>query len=125
MQQELLDAAGELALLGPNCYGYINALDGVALWPDEHGCSPVTRGAGIISQSGNVGVNLTMQQRGLEMAYMVTVGNQAGGGVEDVLEAFVNDDRVSAIGMFIEAIRIRPSMVCISVVIMSRKRFGA
>ena len=105
MQQELLDAAGELALLGPNCYGYINALDGVALWPDEHGCSPVTRGAGIISQSGNVGVNLTMQQRGLEMAYMVTVGNQAGGGVEDVLEAFVNDDRVSAIGMFIEAIR--------------------
>ena len=81
MQQELLDAAGELALLGPNCYGYINALDGVALWPDEHGCSPVTRGVGIISQSGNVGVNLTMQQRGLEMAYMVTVGNQAGGVV--------------------------------------------
>jgi len=105
LQQKLVDAAGELALLGPNCYGYINALDGVALWPDEHGCSRVTRGAGIISQSGNVGVNLTMQQRGLEMAYMVTVGNQAGGGVEDVLEAFVNDDRVTAIGMFIEAIR--------------------
>lgn len=105
LQQELLDAAGEISLLGPNCYGYINALDGIALWPDEHGCLPVTRGAGIISQSGNVGINLTMQQRGLEIAYMVTVGNQAGGGVEDVLEAFVNDDRVSAIGMFIEAIR--------------------
>jgi acyl-CoA synthetase (NDP forming) len=36
---------------------------------------------------------------------MVTVGNQAGGGVEDVLEAFVHDKRVTAIGMFIEAIR--------------------
>lgn len=105
LQQQLVDAAGDMPLLGPNCYGYINSLDGVALWPDEHGCEPVIRGVGIISQSGNVGINLTMQQRGLALAYMVTVGNQAGGGVEDVLEAFVNDDRVSAIGMFIEAIR--------------------
>jgi hypothetical protein len=38
----------------------------------------------MISQSGNVGINLTMQQRHLRMSYMVTVGNQAGGGVEGV-----------------------------------------
>ena len=105
LQVALLEAAGDMAILGPNCYGYVNALDGVALWPDEHGCSRVERGVGIISQSGNVGLNLTLQQRGLNMAYMVTVGNQAGGGVEDVLETFVADQRVTAIGMFIEAIR--------------------
>jgi len=34
-QQALLQAAGRLAVLGPNCYGYINALDGAALWPDS------------------------------------------------------------------------------------------
>jgi len=105
LQARLVEVAGPMALLGPNCYGYVNALDGVALWPDEHGCSRVDRGVGIISQSGNVGLNLTLQQRGLKMAYMVTVGNQAGGGVEDALDSFVADDRVTAIGMFIEAIR--------------------
>ncbi len=105
LQTELVRRAGELPILGPNCYGYINALDGIALWPDEHGCLPVQRGVGIISQSGNVGINLTMQQRGLNMAYMVTVGNQAGGGVEDALQSFIDDDRVTAIGMFIEAVR--------------------
>ena len=105
LQDELVRRADELPILGPNCYGYINALDGIALWPDEHGCLPVQNGVGIISQSGNVGINLTMQQRGLNMAYMVTVGNQAGGGVEDALQSFIDDDRVTAIGMFIEAVR--------------------
>ena len=105
LQAELVSRAGELPILGPNCYGFINALDGIALWPDEHGCLPVQHGVGIISQSGNVGINLTMQQRGLNMAYMVTVGNQAGGGVEDALQSFINDERVTAIGMFIEAVR--------------------
>ena len=105
LQAELVSRAGELPILGPNCYGFINALDGIALWPDEHGCLPVQRGVGIISQSGNVGINLTMQQRGLNMAYMVTVGNQAGGGVEDALQSFIDDERVTAIGMFIEAVR--------------------
>ena len=105
LQDELVRRAGELPILGPNCYGYINALDGIALWPDEHGCLPVQHGVGIISQSGNVGINLTMQQRGLNMAYMVTVGNQAGGGVEDALQSFIEDNRVTAIGMFIEAVR--------------------
>ena len=105
LQDELVRRADELPILGPNCYGYINALDGIALWPDEHGCLPVQHGVGIISQSGNVGINLTMQQRGLNMAYMVTVGNQAGGGVEDALQSFIDDDRVTAIGMFIEAVR--------------------
>ena len=105
LQAELVSRAGELPILGPNCYGFINALDGIALWPDEHGCLPVKHGVGIISQSGNVGINLTMQQRGLSMAYMVIVGNQAGGGVEDALQSFIDDERVTAIGMFIEAVR--------------------
>ena len=104
LQLQLVAAAGEMPLLGPNCYGYINALDGVALWPDQHGCKPESFGAAIVSQSGNVGLNLTLQQRGLNLAYMVTVGNQAVAGVEDCLEVFINDSRVTSIGLFIEAI---------------------
>ncbi len=104
LQQQLITAAGEMPLLGPNCYGYINALEGVALWPDQHGCKPETSGSAIVSQSGNVGLNLTLQQRELNLAYMVTVGNQAVAGVEDCLEVFINDSRVTSIGLFIEAI---------------------
>ena len=104
LQQQLIMAAGEMPLLGPNCYGYINALDGVAMWPDQHGCKPETSGSAIVSQSGNVGLNLTLQQRELNLAYMVTVGNQAVAGVEDCLEVFINDSRVTSIGLFIEAI---------------------
>jgi acyl-CoA synthetase (NDP forming) len=104
LQQKLIQVAGDMPLLGPNCYGYINALDGVALWPDQHGCKPEKFGAAIVSQSGNVGLNLTLQQRDLNLAYLVTVGNQAVAGVEDCLEFFINDARVSSIGLFIEAI---------------------
>ncbi len=104
LQQQLVAAANLMPILGPNCYGYINALDGIALWPDQHGCMPINSGVAIISQSGNVGLNITLQQRDLDLAYLVTVGNQAVTGVEDCLEVFINDKRVTAIGLFIEAI---------------------
>ena len=93
-----------MPFLGPNCYGYVNTFDGVALWPDEHGCRRIDRGVAIVSQSGNVGLNLTFQQRGLRLGYMVTVGNQADIGIEDCLDALLDDDRVSAIGMFLEGV---------------------
>ena len=104
LQQQLVAAAKQMPILGPNCYGYINALDGVALWPDQHGCTRLDSGVAIVSQSGNVGLNITLQQRSLDLAYLVTVGNQAITGVEDCLEVFINDRRVNAIGLFIEAI---------------------
>ena len=31
MQQGLLDAAGDMPLIGPNCYGFLNYLDGARL----------------------------------------------------------------------------------------------
>ena len=104
LQNQLVSVAKQMPILGPNCYGYINALDGVALWPDQHGCTRLDSGVAIVSQSGNVGLNITLQQRSLDLAYLVTVGNQAVAGVEDCLEVFINDNRVTAIGLFIEAI---------------------
>ena len=32
LQDALLEAAGEMPILGPNCYGFINYLDGALLW---------------------------------------------------------------------------------------------
>ena len=105
LQQTLLDAAGDVPFFGPNCYGFVNTFDKVALWPDEHGMSRHARGAAIVSQSGNVAVNLTFQQRGLRLASMITVGNQASLGTEDTIAALLDDQRVTCIGLFLEAVR--------------------
>ena len=104
VQNALLEAAGDMPILGPNCYGFINGLDGVALWPDQHGMVPVERGVAIITQSSNIALNLTMQRRGLPISYLLTAGNQAQLDIADLGMAALSDDRVTALGLHIEGI---------------------
>jgi acetyl-CoA synthetase len=107
LQRELVNAAGNMALIGPNCYGLLNCLDGAALWPDQHGgrrLDPQERGVAIITQSGNIGLNLTMQRRGLPLAYLITVGNKAGDSMDAIIDTLLHDPRVSVIGMHIEGL---------------------
>jgi len=102
--QRLLEAADGMPVIGPNCYGFINSLDRVALWPDVHGCEAVSSGVAIITQSGNIGLNITMQSIGLPIAYMFTLGNQTNTNIADIIHAMLDDNRVSAIGLHIEGI---------------------
>ncbi|MDA0680702.1 MAG: acetate--CoA ligase family protein [Proteobacteria bacterium] len=104
LQRRLRDAAGHMAVIGPNCHGYLNYLDGVALWPDQHGGNRVDRGVALISQSGNIAINLTMQQRGLDYGYVISVGNNSTLGIHDYIDALLMDPRVTAIGLHIEGI---------------------
>jgi len=105
----LLKAAKNMPILGPNCYGMINALDGVSLWPDQHGCVPVDRGVAILTQSSNIAINLTMQQRALPIAYVVTCGNQSQLSMADIAMAMLDDPRVTAIGLHIEGFKDLPA----------------
>jgi acetyl-CoA synthetase len=104
LQRELVRAGAGMALVGPNCYGVLNYLDGVALWPDQHGGERLERGVAIITQSGNIGLNLTMQRRCLPLAYLIAVGNQAGDSMSAIIEALLQDARVTAIGLHIEGL---------------------
>ena len=104
LQFELVKAAGGMPFLGPNCYGFINYLDGTLLWPDQHGGRRCETGVAVVTQSSNIAINLTMQQRGLPIAYVVTVGNQAVLNQTDVAAALLDDGRVTAIGLHIEGI---------------------
>jgi acyl-CoA synthetase (NDP forming) len=102
---ELLDAAGDMPVIGPNCYGLINYADGAPLWPDQHGgrrLAPGERGVAIITQSSNIAINMTMQRRGLPIAYLMTAGNQAQTGLSEIALGLIEDDRVSALGLHIE-----------------------
>lgn len=105
LQEELLRAAGDMPIIGPNCYGLINYADGALLWPDQHGGQRLAageRGVAIITQSSNIAINMTMQKRGLPIAYIMTAGNQAQTGLSEMALNLIEDDRVSALGLHIE-----------------------
>jgi acetyl-CoA synthetase len=102
LQAALVSAAGDMPILGPNCYGFINALDGALLWPDQHGCVPVDRGVAILTQSSNIAINLSMQLRGLPIAYVVACGNMAQTSQAQIAADLLDDPRVTAIGLHIE-----------------------
>lgn len=104
LQAALVQAAGDMPFLGPNCYGFLNLLDRTALWPDQHGAVQVDQGVAIVTQSSNIAINLTMQRRGLPLAYMVTAGNQAQVSLAQIGEALLTDPRVTALGLHIEGI---------------------
>ena len=103
-QQCLVEAAGDMALVGPNCYGILNFVDGVTLWPSAFGGERVKRGAALISQSGNIALNMTLLDRSLPLAHVISVGNQAVLGIGDYIHALVDDDRVDSIGLYIEGL---------------------
>ena len=104
LQAELVKAAAGMPLVGPNCYGTLSAVTGAALWPDVHGLVRQERGVALLSQSGNIAVNLTMQRRGLDVAHVMALGNQADVGLAEALEALVADDAVTGVGLVIEAV---------------------
>ncbi|TYR30288.1 acetate--CoA ligase family protein [Mesorhizobium microcysteis] len=105
LQRELIEAAGDMPIIGPNCYGLINYADGALLWPDQHGgvrLAEGERGVAIITQSSNIAINMTMQRRGLPLAYLMTAGNQAQTGLSEMALGLIEDPRVSALGLHIE-----------------------
>ncbi|MBY8607573.1 acetate--CoA ligase family protein [Burkholderia arboris] len=105
LQQSLVDAAGDMAVLGPNCYGLINGLNGSALWPVAHGAPRVESGVAVITQSGNLAYNLSMSARSVPFAYLASVGNQASVDIARLVDAFVDDPRIRAIGVHLEGLK--------------------
>lgn len=103
LQAALVDGH-HMPLIGPNCYGTINALSGAALWPDVHGCGRVERGPAFIGQSGNITLNVTMNTRGVGFTHAISVGNQVSVTLEEAIAHLASDDRVTAIGLYVESI---------------------
>ncbi len=105
----------DLALLGPNGEGFLNA----AL-PLHASFSPVltdgdppsppgerARGIGVISQSGGIGFSFYDRghPRGLPFSYVVSTGNEAGLSTLDVLEHLISDAATGVVMMFVEGFR--------------------
>ncbi len=104
LTEELLASAAELPFFGPNCYGFINFFDGVALWPDQVVGARRERGVALICQSGTISLNLLFNARSLPIGLLLTVGNQTRLAAEDLIELLAADERVSAFGLYLEGL---------------------
>ncbi len=103
-QNRLVAAAGDMPIIGPNCYGLINMRSLSILWPDFHGLVPVDKGIGLITQSGNMAFNFTMHCRNLPIAMTVALGNQAQVNLAIMMKAMADDDAITGIGIHAETL---------------------
>src|SRR3984893_13164096 len=105
LTRELVANAGTLPFFGPNCYGFVNFFDRVAMMPDQIVGSPVERGVALICQSGTIALTLMFNHRSLPIGCLLTVGNQTRIAVEDLIEMLCEDSRVTAFGLYLEGIK--------------------
>ena len=104
VQDRLVEAAGDMPLVGPNTFGFLNLVEDCALWPYLFGGGHVEQGVALISQSGNIAMNLTMNQRSVRFTHVIGTGNQAVLAPGDYLDALLDDRRVRAVGMYLEGL---------------------
>ena len=110
-QEDLAEAAGDMAVIGPNCMGAINAFDGVALWGEYNPLAPVTgSGVALISQSGAFLYGIISVEQAYPMGYGISVGNQAVIDSADLIDFVLDDDRVRVIGLYVEGLTNGPAL---------------
>jgi acyl-CoA synthetase (NDP forming) len=107
-QDELIRVADDLdmVLLGPNMLGFANFVDRVAVTPIPNlptGCGHVA----LLSQSGASSSAMLefANTVGVDLSYLVTLGNEAMVTAGDVLDFLVEDEQTRVIAIFMETIR--------------------
>ncbi len=107
-QEALLGLARRLDItfLGPNCLGFVNYLDGVAVWTGTVK-TPKLDPLAIVSQSGAVASHISdlATRQGLGISYQIATGNEADVTTAQVIDFLVDDPRVKVIMAFIESTR--------------------
>ncbi|MDF0520507.1 acetate--CoA ligase family protein [Bradyrhizobium yuanmingense] len=108
-QQQLMQAAGSMRLLGPNTIGLVNLTDNIvlsasgALAMDHFPAGPV----GLVSQSGGIlGAILSRAAaRGVGLSKLVSTSNEADLDLADFIDFLADDNATKVIALYIEAVR--------------------
>ena len=103
---------GRLALVGPNCLGYTNYVDGLCIgfmsFPRVKRLDPAAGpGVAVVAQSGGMGGHVigALEARGVAVSYSITVGNEAGIGLAEFIEHLAHDPSTGIILAYGEQIR--------------------
>jgi len=110
-QREIARVAADCGMVieGPNCLGFVNHVDGIALTFVETAHLPLGQrpGIGIVSQSGAMAavLGVMLASRELGISYSISTGNEAASGVEDYLDFLLADLHTQVIAMIVEQFR--------------------
>ena len=94
----------DMAVMGTNCAGFINNLDGIFAFGMLVNREPQAGNIAIISQSGKICLNM-MQIRHMNYSYLISSGNSTCIHVEDYLEYLIHDEETKVIGLYLEGIK--------------------
>ncbi len=103
---------GHLALVGPNCLGYTNYVDGLQIGfmaaPRVRRSDPAAGpGVAVVAQSGGMGGHVLggLEARGVPASFLITVGNEAGIGLAECIDYLARDRATGIILAYGEQIR--------------------
>lgn len=102
--------ANDIALLGPNCLGFVNARAPVPAYALIMGDAPLAGGVGVLLASGALlgHVHRLARNRSIGLSYLVSSGNEAVLDSADYLNFLVEDPDTKVVGALLEGIR-RPA----------------
>tara|TARA_R110000751_G_scaffold95381_3_gene186347 strand:- start:16258 stop:18333 length:2076 start_codon:yes stop_codon:yes gene_type:complete len=110
VQDEIGRVAKEagMALMGPNCLGFINYADGIPLsFSATEPHPPAAPGIAIVSQSGAMAavIRAALHARDLDISLSVSTGNEAANGIEDYLGYILEQEHTRVLTLVVEHFR--------------------
>ena len=108
-QRGLIEAAGNMRLLGPNTIGLVNLTDNIALAASgalEVGHFPAGS-IGVVAQSGGIlGALLSRAAaRGIGLSKLISTGNEADLELADFIDCLVDDAATKVVALYVESVR--------------------
>lgn len=103
LQRELVKAAGQMPIIGPNCNGVVSIPARAAMWGDAVLVPATGGGIGLITESGNVGV-IALGHRGAQGLHtVVSTGNSANVAAPEVLQHLAMTEGIAAVALYLES----------------------
>lgn len=108
-QQQLIEAAGSMRILGPNTIGLVNLTDNIVLSASgalEMESFPVGS-IGVVSQSGGILGSLLSRAaaRGIGLSKLISTSNEVDLELADFIDVLVDDEATKVIALYVEAVR--------------------
>ena len=95
----------DLLFCGPNCVGFANLIDKVAMYSAPLPATFRTGGIGVIAQSGAVLLALGNSTRRAGFSRLISSGNEAVLDLADYMDYLVADPETRVLALFVESIR--------------------
>ncbi|XAH22772.1 acetate--CoA ligase family protein [Xylophilus sp. GW821-FHT01B05] len=108
-QQQLVEAAGAMRILGPNTIGLVNLTDNIVLSPS--GALEMDKfqagGIGVVSQSGGILGSLLSRAaaRGIGLSKLISTSNEVDLELADFIDHLADDPATKVIALYVETVR--------------------